>query len=714
MESSLGYIYIRNNKICEFYDAYKFGKVGNGENPINRFRTYMTYEIEPGNVILLIETSFNTDQLENELKKYFISEGQHIYYPGGGTEYFNRNILNLIFPFLDINNVQYHVCSDDEIERMNAKIYEKNIISHDSTSSSLISPKQHQIETLRDINEFYANNTIGKLVWSCGLGKSLMSLFIVKKLNFKTIVIGVPSKSLQKQFKKEILKLFYDEENILYIGSLGDGKIRSTTQLEEIQQFLERSSEECKFLITTYHSCYLLLPFRFDFKIGDEAHHLSGKENNSDRAFQLFHQIQSEKTLFMTATEKIIDIENSSNIFSMDNVRTFGKIIDMKSVKWAIENKKITDFMLIIIKNKEDEFADIVRSLNITNLNIELFVSAFMTLKAIEKYNNLSHILIYTNSTSNAELVKNYIDILLQSNYTILSEDDFYNNALHSKNSDDLYDCDENIGEITKFRNKKYGIISCVYLFGEGFNEPKLNGVTFADKMESDIRITQYSLRPNRLQKGNENKVAYNIIPYIENSVNNSFDKCVKIISKLRNIDSSIQSKITLLSIGSSREPRDPSGPNRIFPIDIYEDNEELKKLTLRLKYAKVLDSSVSEEQDEFNYIQQLNKELNIQSKEDYVKFKDVLGENYIDKPEEYFKSKGVWKNWLDFLGIDTSLFISNKQEWFSLCKQLNISSLEDYKNAASINERLPMNPGDFYINFTSISRELNIIKKIR
>ena len=40
----------------------------------------------------------------------------------------------------------------------------------------------------------------------------------------------------------------------------------------------------------------------------------------------------------------------------------------------------------------------------------------------------------------------------------------------------------------------------------------------------------------------------------------------------------------------------------------------------LRLRYSRALDSIYSEEQDEFNYVKQLNKELNIQDKEDYTK----------------------------------------------------------------------------------------------
>ena len=46
----------------------------------------------------------------------------------------------------------------------------------------------------------------------------------------------------------------------------------------------------------------------------------------------------------------------------------------------------------------------------------DLFLSAFMSLKSIEKYNGLTHILIYTNKIENSELVQNFIDVILTLN----------------------------------------------------------------------------------------------------------------------------------------------------------------------------------------------------------------------------------------------------------------------------------------------------------
>jgi len=48
----------------------------------------------------------------------------------------------------------------------------------------------------------------GMLVLMCGVGKTLISLWITQKLNANTILIGVPNKLLLKQWEEVICILF--------------------------------------------------------------------------------------------------------------------------------------------------------------------------------------------------------------------------------------------------------------------------------------------------------------------------------------------------------------------------------------------------------------------------------------------------------------------------------------------------------------------------
>jgi superfamily II DNA or RNA helicase len=686
MESLFGYLYVRVNEMCNIYNACKFGKVRIGNCPINRFQSYITYEIKQGEVVLLIKTTENVDLLESSLKDYFISIGSHIHFENGGTEYFSKDIIQQIIPKLQEMNIKFHVCSKEEIDEINQTVYPKK---DDLTFTKPI-PKDYQIEALDTMSKHYDKYNIGKIYWSCGLGKTMLSLFFVKEMRFKNVIIGVPSMNLQKQFKDEILKIFPNENNILCVGSI------QTTNSKKIRDFLENQSFECKFLITTYHSCNLLLSLpEVDLKIGDESHHLVGKMRSYDKNFLIFHQIKSSRTLFMTATEKIIEEKEEPSLYSMDNEEIFGKVVDLKSVKWAIENKKITDFQVIIIKNKEEDFNSIVEKFQLSGesvekQNVHLLISAYMTLKSLETIQKITHILIYTNTIDNAKLVNKYIDLLFETGLTSISKADLYNSALYSNCGKDIKT------ELDIFRGSRFGIISCVYLFGEGFDEPKLNGVCFADKMESDIRITQYALRPNRLEKSNDSKIAFVIIPYID------FEKLTIIISKLRKMDDTIQSKMRLFEINSngSKNPR-PTNP---LPEIMNENMDELEKLKIKLRHSKALSSYFSEIEDEYEYIRIVNNELNIQSKEEYIQRKDDH-ESYIENPVVHFN--GIWKNWVHFLGIDTSLFIQSKTEWKNFCRNKKIKTTDEYKKACNIYPELPKNPNEFYNGFSNLFYEL-------
>jgi len=103
-------------------------------------------------------------------------------------------------------------------------------------------------------------------------------------VEFKNILIGVPSIHLQTQIQKEILKIFPNEKNIRFIGGLQNQK-----------QKIFIINNEPKFTIVVYNSCHKILnDYNFDFKIGDEAHHLVGDEPEG-KGFRQFHNITSKK-----------------------------------------------------------------------------------------------------------------------------------------------------------------------------------------------------------------------------------------------------------------------------------------------------------------------------------------------------------------------------------------------------------------------------------
>ena len=83
------------------------------------------------------------------------------------------------------------------------------------------------------------------------------------------------------------------------------------------------------------------------------------------------------------------------------------------------------------------------------------------------------------------------------------------------------------------------------------------------------------------------------------------------------------------------------------------------------------------------------------------------MHQNFIEMPDQYFKQKGVWENWYNFMGTDTTLFIKSKCEWTKFCKENGVNSLNSYNALCEIYNILPKEPDEFYNNFSNIPLEL-------
>lgn len=712
----------------------KIGMTGGLSNRKKSLDTsYSVYGME-FEYLILCDSEEEESKIEEHLHGHFWKDSTtHLEGHSGGLEWFQRRYqLEEIKEALFKGGFENKVVSDpneiEEILREHKKYYEsekenymkemkklneeinrsniseqvtpsRDMREHFGTLDNIeYKPNKYQIEIIEKTKRHYEINDKGIIILPCGTGKTVLGSFICEDYN--KILICVPSKILINQWREKI-KSILPEHHLMIVNI--DDKFMNTKHKKIV-------------VISTYHSCHKIKGI-FDMKIGDECHHLVG-ENKNEKGFKYFHKIESNKTLFLTATKKIVvQKENQRENYSMDDICMFGEIIYEKNLQWAIENKLITDYNLICLKNNEETIQDIMRKCKIDDGNIELFLSAFISLKSLVKYEGLSHILIYTNTTKTSEKIIDYINIILENELIDINKEDLYHNSLHSNSNHDI------TSEIDKFKNSLLGIISCVYIFGEGFDLPKLNGVVFAENMESDIRIIQSTTRCFRLNKDEPKKKAFVIIPYLDkddwNDDNESFQKLRKIVYQIRNEDKNIEHKIRIIDINKEK---DYSIQNIFYrwkklaikgkdhdDNDPFIDDEEesgLNKLKLRLRKAGSLKSRFdSEEHELYEYMKERNKELNLKSKSEYNLSK--RSPDYIEDPESKF---GLWwKNWYSFLGYDTSKFIQTKEEWIIECKKNIIKSLEDYKRLCENDVRFPINPGEFYENYTNFNNELNL-----
>ena len=329
-------------------------------------------------------------------------------------------------------------------------------------------------------------------------------------------------------------------------------------------------------------------------------------------------------------------------------------------------------------------------------------------------YKDLTHVLCYTNTTEHANQVEQFIDILLNKKiFPSLNINEFYNKALHSDSNVDLGN------EVDIMKNTPYGIISCVHIFGEGFNLPKLNGVCFAENMVSTIRIIQCALRASRIEESNDSKVAYMLIPIVDHDdfyeTGPSYNKIRTIIGKLANVDENISERLMVKTLSKKKEKRGSNAFGRGDVLDFENSEFELRNLRLRLRKSKDLKSKLSEEEEKYKEQQALFKENNVKTKSEYEEFEH---EEKMLEIEKCFKALGVWKGWYDLFSIDTSMYPSSKNKWKRVCQEKNIKSMEDYKTYYEQPncDDLPIYPGDLYYkeDFSSIEVELGFSRPRR
>ncbi len=723
MKQTNGYIYIRKH---ESYDIYDGCKVGKTNNIPDRDTQYATGEIKRGYFHSVFEVPFEKMCIIERLIHDKFQE-LHINKYDAGTEFYNIKIINSIEPYLITLGIRYKRLSTQEIDNLvRCNRVRKTIkkirevikkINIKSSNESLIYKKTHIVQfTPRNDQVAIIENSVihfqkydkGMLVLICGVGKTLISLWITQKLNLHTILIGVPNKLLLKQWEKVICYLF---QNIPYLI------VSSGVKVEDITIFL-KNNQKCV-VITTYSSSYKVYNatedtgFVFRMKINDEVHHLTTTNINEDQRKTYINmlKIKSEKQISLTATLKLL--ENKENqrdediIVSNDNVEYFGKIIDRRCLLWAINENIICDYVIQTIITNEEQLEEQLLRFNIIEENDKrLFLSAFASLKSI--YDRHSHhLLIYSNKMDNSKKLIKYIKILLDNNYFDIP--DLYYSDYHS----DMKPKDQK-EIINNFEKAKFGIITCVYCLGEGWDFPLLDGVVFAENMTSTIRICQSAIRANRKNKHDINKKAKIILPilnrddWLENNENPDLKNVREVIYQMGLEDETIIQKIKVFRIDIEKQkikPREKEEKEIVEEFGEY-DNELTQKLRLKTIKRTALATT-------YEKARKIIANKNIKSKESYYELCDR--DNRLSKdPETVFK--GQFTNWIEYLNIERVYYdltsCKNKvREYLLLYPEIR----KDYLDLSAISKKLCQKdplfpPSDLWIEYYDINDLLDII----
>ena len=654
-----GYIYVRSHTS---YDTEGVCKMGKASNIPDRDTQYATGEVKRGCFEIVFQIPFEkTGIIERLLQKEFIE--YNVRY-NAGTEFYNKKIISLIEPYLVSLHVEYKKIDKESISKLLRtcrvrKLAKKinmreliNALNPKKTSAEIIiyEPREDQLAIIKKSVAHFEDNEKGLLIIPCGVGKTLIALWITQKLNFRTILIGVPNKLLLKQWEKNIRELFKDIPYLIVSGGV---------DIINIKQFLGGNTRNC-IVITTYSSAHKVntatneINFKFDMKINDEVHHLTSNNliiSHTTKNYVHMLHIPSLKQLSLTATLKHIEgTHNDGIIVSNDNVEYFGKVIDRKCLLWAINDNVICDYDIQSISADEEALENAFAQFRIIDESDKrLFLSAYTSLKSIFD-GHTHHLLIYSNNKVNSLKLVMYINTLLANRYFVMP--DLYCSAYHSEMNPKTQ---KKI--INNFEYAKIGIITCVYCLGEGWDFPLLDGVVFSENMTSNIRIVQSALRASRKNKNDINKRTKIILPillrddWLENDQNLDLKKVKEIIYQMGLEDETISQKIKFFKIAVEVHNENGRQLNKTETVAEFGEYDEAMTQKLRLKTVKRIAMNVTYEKAKI-----IISDKNIRSKDEYYELCET--DNRLTKePETVFK--GQFKNWIEYLNI--------KREYYDL-----------------------------------------------
>ena len=641
MNPTYGYIYVRNHPS---YDAENVCKLGKASNIPDRDSVYATSELKRGFFDVVFEVTIEImgiveRLLQDEFRELNVKHD-------AGTEFYDKKIINLIEPFLIKNNIQYKKLKVSEIDNLRRGVRERtHIITNltDPTVSDIYTPKKfeprsYQIDIIENAVNHFEYHEKGMLVLICGVGKTLISLWITQKLkNCSTVIIGVPNKLLLEQWRENICELF---------PTVSCLSVSSGISIEKIQSFLKINKEKC-IVLTTYASAHKVytstqnLEFSFDMKINDECHHLTSlnTEVSHTKKYVQMLNISSVKQLSLTATLKLL--ECSGEVISNGNVEHFGEIIDKRCLLWAINENIVCDYEVQTII--ADGYNDAFEKFSIKDENEQrLFLGAFACLKSISEGHS-HHALIYSNSKEHSCKLIKFIKMMLDKKY--IDIEGIYYSEYHSEMKKD-----EQTKILETFENSKLGIITCVYCLGEGWDFPLLDCVVFSENMTSNIRIVQAGLRASRKNKNDKNKITKMIVPilnvndFLEDTENPDMKKVREIIYQVGLEDETVSQKTKVYKIIIEQQNPNKKDRDANKQVEEFGEYDEEATKALRLKTTKRTSLGVTYEK-----AKKILVDKNIKSKEIYYELCEI-DIRLSEEPDILFK--GQFTNWIEYLSV--------------------------------------------------------------
>lgn len=500
------------------------------------------------------------------------------------------------------------------------------IVGEKQTPTQYPVPRPYQQEMIDKVLAEFKISDRTKAIAACGTGKTLLAKFIHDTVQSKITLFMAPSLALIKQALEEWSTK--TEQKFLFLAVCSDSSVVSdndeirmaahevnfpvTTDPNYICEFLNIETPLPKVIFSTYHSVDAVMvtslkhKVEFDLGIFDEAHKTAG--NKQSKQFTLAMEndfIAIKKRLFMTATERVVTkkiqdsaVESGRTVYSMDDVKKYGKVSANLNFGKAIQLDIIADYKIVVASIKEQEAYNWMKANKIVNtadsdVTMEYLFKKLLIVKAMKEL-EITKVLSYHSSVNRAKDFTNEgseLSLRKIFNSVIGDSSDLdvtfghVNGAMSSANRKTVLD---------ELSSSDLGVVSNARCLTEGVNVPVVDAVYFADQKSSLIDIVQAIGRAVRKPSG-ESKTAYIILPVvISDDVNTfsginatKFEAIHDAIQALREADEDLAERIdevnySIVTGGRSRNSRALDGKIMHLPfgemaIDSFESSLQLR-----------------------------------------------------------------------------------------------------------------------------------------
>ena len=536
-------------------------------------------------------------------------------------------------------------------------------------------PRPHQNDAIYKCIEHFKNSDRGKIFMPCGTGKSLLSYWVARKLNAKSILVALPSLSLLQQTLKVWTREFFidgiepdwlcvcSDKSVSddlddFVDDMSEMGFKITTEKDEVRKWLAENNKDIKIIFTTYQSSTVTVEgskdFSFDFAIFDEAHKTVGHEDKPKAHMISQKRIDIKKRLFMTATERLFR-SGKEEYLSMDNENSYGKIIYNLSFKEAIYSDPpiISDYKVITFKvtdkginkvNQSNKFIKIKEEVD-DNITAREFATSIALRKSIKDLGIKNAISFHSSlpRAKNFTKQQGYISKIYKEYGDIES---FHVSGsmptnLRSRN-------------MRSFAKSKKALLTNVRCLTEGVDLPSIDCVVFADPKRSRIDIVQAAGRALRLSPGKE--FGYILIPIFisENedplavAQGTAFDDVMTVVGHLSTHDTRISEYLRAVTEGRIPQRGSPiDGLIRINVLTKINENEFNKAIHLKI-WDKIGSANLKTYDEAKNYA--LSLKLNGNRAWQKLAKENKLPKDLPAKPNLAYKYSG-WVDWGIFLG---------------------------------------------------------------